>query len=47
MKIVDSRDEQYLLETLLEGSKPARAADTDALDYLLAAPFRYNPRKLS
>lgn len=43
MKIVDSRDEQDLLETLLEGSKPARPTAADALDYLLATPFRYDP----
>lgn len=43
MKIVDNDDEQDLLETLLEGSKPAQPASAAPLDYLLASPFRYNP----
>jgi hypothetical protein len=43
MKIVDTQDEQDLLEALLEGSKPALPADTEKLDYLLATPFRYDP----
>ena len=43
MKIVDSQAEQDLLETLLEGSKPAPPASAEVLDYLLATPFRYNP----
>lgn len=43
MKIVDSQAEQDLLETLLEGSKPAPPATAEALDYLLATPFRYGP----
>lgn len=43
MKIVDSQAEQDLLETLLEGSKPAPPATAEALDYLLATPFRYSP----
>lgn len=43
MKIVDSQAEQDLLETLLESSKPARPATAEALDYLLATPFRYGP----
>lgn len=43
MKIVDNDDEQDLLETLLEGSKPARLASAQPLDYLLATPFRYYP----
>lgn len=43
MKIVDSQAEQDLLETLLEGSKPAPPPGAEALDYLLATPFRYNP----
>jgi hypothetical protein len=42
MKIVDSQAEQDLLESLLEGSKPAPSATAAALDYLLATPFRYN-----
>ena len=43
MKIVDNDNEQDLLETLLEGSKPAQPATALALDYLLGTPFRYNP----
>lgn len=43
MKLVDSRDEQDLLESLLESSKPAQPDDTAGLDYLLATPFRYHP----
>ncbi len=43
MKIVDNAQEQDLLETLLEGSKPAQPATAAGLDYLLATPFRYNP----
>ncbi len=43
MKIVDNDDEQDLLETLLEGSKPAQPTSAVPLDYLLATPFRYNP----
>ncbi len=41
MKIVDSRDEQDVLEALLESSKPAQP--DVPLDYLLATPFRYAP----
>ena len=43
MKIVDNSDEQDLLETLLEGSKPTQPARAQSLDYLLATPFRYYP----
>lgn len=43
MKLVDNRVEQDLLESLLEASKPAPAASTAGLDYLLATPFRYKP----
>ena len=43
MKIVDNSEEQDLLETLLEGSKPAQPDSALALDYLLATPFRYYP----
>ena len=45
MKLVDNRDEQDLLESLLESSKPAQPDDTSRLDYLLATPFRYNPKR--
>lgn len=43
MKLVDSPDEQDVLESLLESGKPARPPGTDGLDYLLATPFRYGP----
>ena len=43
MKIVDNSEEQDLLETLLEGSKPTQPASAQVLDYLLATPFRYYP----
>ncbi len=45
MKLVDNRDEQDLLESLLESSKPAQADGTAGLDYLLETPFRYDPRR--
>lgn len=45
MKLVDDRAEQDLLESLLESSKPVPPADTSRLDYLLATPFRYDPRR--
>ena len=43
MKLVDSRDEQDLLESLLETGKPPASVDTRGLHYLLATPFRYPP----
>lgn len=45
MKVVDTDEEQDLLETLLEVSKPVQPAHTLALDYLLATPFRYFPAR--
>ncbi|MBR0566054.1 RES family NAD+ phosphorylase [Azoarcus sp. L1K30] len=45
MKIVDSRDEQDVLEALLEDGKPALPRQAETLDYLLAAPFRYPTRR--
>ena len=45
MKLVDNRDEQDLLESLLESSKPAQPDDTAGLDYLLATPFRYSSKR--
>ncbi len=45
MKLVDNRDEQDLLESLLEASKPAAPRSTGGLDYLLATPFRYDPKR--
>lgn len=41
MKLVDSVEEQTLLESLLEETKPAFPPDCAGLDYLLATPFRY------
>ncbi|MDQ0559407.1 hypothetical protein QO004_001185 [Rhizobium mesoamericanum] len=41
LKLVDTLDEQALLETLLEESKPALPPECVGLDYLLATPFRY------
>ena len=44
MRLVDSLEEQAVLESILEQSKPALAAEgTQALHYLLATPFRYRP----
>ena len=44
MRLVDSADEQDLLEQMLEESKPALPAQAKELHYLLAAPFRYWPQ---
>ena len=41
MVLVDTRDEQRLLEDLLEAAKPALPPGTGHLHYLLATPFRY------
>lgn len=41
LKLVDTLDEQGLLEELIEASKPAIPPDCRHLDYLLATPFRY------
>src|SRR4051794_34928101 len=43
MKLVDSLDEQAILEAELEQSKPAVPLSCTGLDYLLATPFRYAP----
>lgn len=43
MKLVDTRDEQDLLESLLESSKPRLGGGLAGLHYLLATPFRYSP----
>lgn len=44
MKLVDTVEEQLVLETLLESGKP-RVPDAAAhLHYLLSTPFRYPPR---
>lgn len=41
--LVDSLDEQALLESLLEESKPRVPKEAARLHYLLATPFRYPP----
>ncbi|MDD3446806.1 MAG: RES family NAD+ phosphorylase [Zavarzinia sp.] len=43
LKLVDSLDEQDLLEKLLEESKPPVPPECRSLDYLLSTPFRYRP----
>ena len=47
MRLVDTPDEQALLEQLLEGSKPAMPATQHPKHYLLATPFRYSPAHAS
>ncbi len=44
MKLVDTIDEQALLEDILEDSKPPVPRDCRHLDYLLYTPFRYRNR---
>ncbi|MBD9371430.1 RES family NAD+ phosphorylase [Rhizobium sp. ARZ01] len=41
LKLVDTLEEQTLLEGLLEESKPVLPPECAGLDYLLATPFRY------
>jgi RES domain len=41
LKLVDSLEEQALLEQLLDESKPSPPPECAGLDYLLATPFRY------
>jgi len=43
MRLTDSLEEQALLETVLEESKPALPAAVRRLHYLLATPYRYRP----
>lgn len=43
MRLVDSPEEQDLLEQLLETSKPAIPETDRPKHYLLATPFRYSP----
>ncbi len=43
MKLVDGLDEQAVLETALEASKPQVPMECAGLDPLLATPFRYAP----
>lgn len=42
-KIVDTRQEQELLEALLESTKPNYPSGAEPLHYLLKTPFRYAP----
>lgn len=44
MRLVDSADEQALLEQMLDDSKPPLPPEAQGLHYLLAAPFRYTPQ---
>lgn len=41
LKLVDTLDEQALLEDLIEETKPVIPGECRHLDYLLATPFRY------
>lgn len=41
LKLVDSLDEQSLLEDLIEDAKPRIPEECRGLDYLLSTPFRY------
>ncbi|MDX6752103.1 RES family NAD+ phosphorylase [Geminicoccaceae bacterium 1502E] len=43
LKLVDTLEEQDLLEGLLEAAKPPVPPECRHLDYLLATPFRYSP----
>lgn len=43
MKLVDTLDEQQLLETVLERSKPPFPAACAGMHFLLKTPFRYYP----
>jgi hypothetical protein len=42
-ELVDTLEEQALLEELLETTKPRRVSGTERMHYLLATPFRYPP----
>jgi len=44
-RIVDSLEEQFILESLLETTKPSLSTLTTHLHYLLSTPFRYPPLK--
>lgn len=41
LKLVDTLEEQTLLESLLEETKPSYPPECAGMDYLLATPFRY------
>jgi hypothetical protein len=42
-ELVNTLDEQHVLEQLLETTKPALPQGADAYDYLISTPFRYPP----
>ena len=44
LKLVDTLEEQRILETLIEMTKPVVPEDCRHLDYLLSTPFRYDAR---
>jgi len=41
LKLVDTLEEQSLLEEMIEGTKPTLPPECRHLDYLLSTPFRY------
>lgn len=41
LKLVDTLEEQSLLEEMIEGTKPTLPPECRDLDYLLSTPFRY------
>lgn len=41
LKLVDTVEEQQVLERLIEDTKPAFPSECDGLHYLLSTPFRY------
>ena len=43
MRLVDTLDEQAMLEQILEGNKPALPPTSRSRHFLLATPFRYRP----
>jgi hypothetical protein len=43
LKLVDTLDEQAILEDVLERTKPALPPGCAGLDFLLSTPFRYRP----
>ncbi|MTH94791.1 RES family NAD+ phosphorylase [Roseibium sp. RKSG952] len=43
LKLVDSLEEQEILEDILDTTKPPMPDDCRHLDYLLSTPFRYRP----
>jgi len=45
MRLVDSLEEQAVLESVLEASKPPLPPALRKLHYLLATPFRYRPHR--